>query len=386
MTTGNVEVVVRRVSVLNPCGPLPCAVGGQGGEDAASEVRQRHRYLALRTGTLHDNVKRRSEITRTARAHLDGEGFCEIETPTLFRRTPEGAREFLVPTRQAGLFYALPQSPQQYKQILMAAGFDRYYQIARCYRDEDLRADRQPEFTQIDLEMSFAGAHDVQTVVERLCQAVWATTGHDIVIPFPRMAYRTAMDLYGSDKPDTRFAMPIQNITDECQWSSATVLRQPHVYGLVVRGHGEAMTRKDMDQVQQAVRAIGLPGVAHAAIRQGVFSSSLNKALDDESRSRLCEALHLSDGDMAFILGGKERDKILVALGKLRLLCAQLLEAKGVMMRNPNEFAFLWVEDFPLFTRNEDTGLLEATHHPFTAPVDEDAALLESAPDQACPY
>jgi aspartyl-tRNA synthetase len=383
MATGGVEVVVRQVEVLNACGPLPCAVGGAGGDEAASEVRQRHRYLALRAGALHDNIKRRAAIARAAREHLCSEGFCEIETPTLFRRTPEGAREFLVPTRQAGLFYALPQSPQQYKQILMAAGFDRYYQLARCYRDEDLRADRQPEFTQIDLEMSFAGARDVQAVVERLCRAVWAAAGsaRDIALPFARMPYRTAIEQYGVDKPDVRFDMRIQDIGAACRESSARVLRAAHVAAVVVRTHGAVLTRKDLDAVQAAARETGAPGVAQAGLRSGAWVSTLGKALDEPSRAALAEALALQDGDMAFILGGEVRDKVLATLGKVRLVCAGLLEARGVPVRDRGEYAFLWVEDFPLFTRCDETGALEATHHLFTAPVPEDAPLLQTAPD-----
>ncbi|KAJ2493291.1 aspartate--tRNA ligase msd1 [Coemansia sp. RSA 2050] len=396
--TGQIELLLDKIHVLNHTEPLPFnpyIKSNLPNED----VRLAHRYLDLRRPELQHNIRLRSKTTSAIRQFMDDNGFVDIETPMLFKSTPEGAREFLVPTRvDPGMCYALPQSPQQFKQMLMAAGFDRYYQIARCFRDEDLRADRQPEFTQIDLEMSFVTKEDIQDVVERLIQRIWRTTKQaNIQVPFPRMSFAEATCKYGSDKPDTRFGLMIAQLPDLApdEHTAAEALVIPGGVDLFTTkelapfsdliGNSQKNNESKLTTIHK-ISSNGVTGLGKSTLLSRWLAAS-GDALDQQQRqervSSLLSAIPAKSGDLLFV---SERSVYVTpantTLGRIRSLAAKVLQEKGALAIPSDMYNFLWVEDFPLFTRESDDahGKLSATHHPFTAPVESDLPLLKTDP------
>ncbi|KAL3662266.1 hypothetical protein V7S43_012594 [Phytophthora oleae] len=404
MATGAIELVVDEISELNSCVNLPIQVA-TGSEVANEDTRLRHRYLDLRRAALQQNLMVRSKISLAARNFLCSEGFLEIETPTLFKSTPEGAREFLVPTRNEGQFYALTQSPQQYKQLLMVGGLDRYFQLARCYRDEGGRADRQPEFTQIDLEMSFVTREDVMALMERLVKQIWKSADKELPDrPFVRMAFDEAMHRFGVDKPDTRYGIELKDVDDllqECEFApfkTALAIKNPKIHskrGVVRAINAKALassgfSRKDMDELEKvakrASKTAGAFVVKVEADKQ--WKSSLAKKLSPSEIEMLNERLDAEEGDVLIFSSGSYHD-VNTLLGRLRTHTSQLLYAKGFLQEelDPSNFHHLWVIDFPMFERSEDDDgnvlesgdkiSLSATHHPFTAPRADHAEILD---------
>ncbi|KAG6952248.1 hypothetical protein JG688_00013368 [Phytophthora aleatoria] len=403
MATGAVEVVVDEITELNSCVNLPIQVA-TGSEVANEDTRLRHRYLDLRRPALQENLVVRSKISLAARNFLCSEGFLEIETPTLFKSTPEGAREFLVPTRTAGQFYALTQSPQQYKQLLMVGGLDRYFQLARCYRDEGGRADRQPEFTQIDLEMSFVTRDDIMNLMERLVKEIWKAAGKELPDrPFVRMAFDEAMHRFGVDKPDTRYGIELQHVDDllqECEFApfkTALANNNPKTHskrGVVRAINAKSLasggfSRKDMDELEKVAKRASKTGAFVVKVEAGQhWKSSLAKKLSASEIEQLNERLDAEEGDVLILSAGSYHN-VNTLLGRLRTHTSQLLYAKGSLQEelDPNNFHHLWVIDFPMFVRSEDDDgnilesgdkiALSATHHPFTAPRTDHAVILE---------
>ncbi|HTT67452.1 MAG TPA: aspartate--tRNA ligase [Gemmatimonadales bacterium] len=379
MPTGEVEVHATSVAIVGPTVTPAIPVARVRGEAlAAEELRLRYRYLDLRRPELYRSLELRHRLLQRTRSELARRGFLEVETPILTKPTPEGARDFLVPSRvYPGQFYALPQSPQLYKQLLMVSGYDRYFQLARCFRDEDQRADRQLEFTQIDLECSFVTPEDIYAVTEAVLVALWDEAGKQVQAPFPRMAYRDAMARYGTDKPDLRFGLEIRDLTARIgegsgEFLRAAVARGEHVHALVVPG-GAALSRKDLDQLTaeaKTMRASGLVWAKRAA--DGVTGPGA-KAFGEAA----LEALALAEGDL--VLGCAGPDAVaLPALGRVRLAVIARLEPAPA-----REHAFVWIEQFPLFERELETGALTFMHHPFTAPHPDDVGLLTANPEAA---
>ncbi|HXY70110.1 MAG TPA: aspartate--tRNA ligase [Gemmatimonadales bacterium] len=379
MPTGEVEVHATAVSIVGPTVTPAIPVARVRGEAlAAEELRLRYRYLDLRRPELYRNLELRHRLLQRTRAELSRRGFLEVETPILTKPTPEGARDFLVPSRVwPGQFYALPQSPQIYKQLLMVSGYDRYFQLARCFRDEDQRADRQLEFTQIDLECSFVTPEDIYAVTEAVLVALWSEAGHAVGAPFPRMAYREAMERYGTDKPDLRFGLELRDLTGKIgegsgEFLRAAVARGERLHALVAPG-GAALSRRDLDQLTaeaKTMRASGLVWAKRAA--DGVTGPGA-KALGDAALA----ALALADGDLVLACAGPDA-VALPALGRVRLAVIERLKPAPA-----RPHAFLWIEQFPLFERDAETGGLTFMHHPFTAPHPEDVGLLDTRPEAA---
>ena len=376
--TGMVEVVPTTLTIVNKADVLPFQLDK---ELSNEDLRMKYRYLDLRRTRMSKNIRQRSVITSAARRFLDDSGFFEIETPILSNPTPEGARDFLVPSRlHPGRFYALPQAPQQYKQLMMVAGLEKYYQIARCFRDEDLRADRQPEFTQIDLEASFIRQEDIFKLVEGLLGAMFkAGLGLDIGTNFPRMTYREAMDTYGSDKPDTRYGM---KIIDLAGVFTATEFRLFHTIlegGGVVRAINAkgfaGITTGQMNRLNEIAIQAGLPVKTLGFIKceGGEYKSPLWRFFTDAEKAALIETLHIEEGDIVFF-GAGNIDTVSTILGRVRSEVAVMME----LTKNSTAFNFLWVVDFPLLAYDEETGGWGAVHHPFTRPNSDDIALLEA--------
>ena len=375
LSTGEIDVVVDRLEVLNEAKTPPFPIN----EDTAvaEETRLKYRYLDLRRPALQANLALRHRVTMAVRRYFDEQGFLEIETPILTRSTPEGARDYLVPSRvHPGEFFALPQSPQIFKQILMIAGFDRYMQIVKCFRDEDLRADRQPEFTQIDVEMSFATEELVQGVVEGAIAAMFAVAGHTVQTPFPRVSYRDAMALYGSDKPDLRPGMPIADVTEIARAGDFELLKNAAAAGHVVRGFVApgmgGWSEKQMKDLTPRMQAFGAPGL-HWMRLAGDQANKTSGSYWKTGWRRFREAMQpsaVSDGDVVCLVSGPERD-VARWLGSLRLSLA-----KDLGLLNPQDFRFAWVTDFPLFEWNADEKRWDSMHHPFTSPKPEDVPLL----------
>jgi len=374
--TGAIEVAVSRLVVLNRSEVPPFAVADE--VKASEDLRLRYRYLDLRRRPMTANLEMRHRAILAARNFLDRRGFLEIETPMLVRCTPEGARDYLVPSRlHPGSFYALPQSPQLYKQILMVAGFDRYFQLARCMRDEDLRADRQPEHTQIDMEMSFVEERDVFALVEGLMQEIFrAGRGLEIPAPFPVLSYGEAIARFGTDKPDARFGMELITLDEMVHGADFRVFKEAlargeSVRGLVVPG-GAARTRRELDALEAEAKALGAGGLVHLKRDGGRLAGGVAKFLGEPVETRLIEECGMADGDLLLAVVG-EFAKASAILGKLRL---DLGRAQAVR----EGFAFLWVNAFPLFERDETTGGFAPSHHLFSMPYAEDIAFLESDP------
>jgi aspartyl-tRNA synthetase len=379
LPTGEVELLVDHLEILNPSETPPFQLDETGGSQAGEELRLQYRFLDLRRPSMAKNLKLRHRVAKATRDYFDANGFLEVETPILFKSTPEGAREYLVPSRvNPGKFYALPQSPQQFKQMLMVAGVDRYFQIAKCFRDEDLRADRQPEFTQIDLEMSFITREDMYAMIEGLLAAVWlAARGEKIPTPFPRMQFIDAMERFGSDKPDTRFGIELVDLTKDFAQSQFKVFRGAVDAGGVVKAINAkdlaSATQGQIDALTETAKGFGAKGLAFIKVEGGQWKSPIVKFFNDAEKAALTEKLKIEEGDL-ILFGADKREVVWEVLGRLRLIVAD-------MLKMPREgWNLLWVVDFPLITFNPETNRHGATHHPFTAPVAEDIALLDSEP------
>ena len=379
LATGEIEIRATELRILSESETPPFPIE----EDSKTkeELRLKYRYLDLRRPDLARNLMLRSKVATLTRQFLSDEGFLEIETPMLTKSTPEGARDYLVPSRvHPGNFYALPQSPQIFKQLLMVSGYDRYFQIVKCFRDEDLRADRQPEFTQIDMELSFVDVDDVISVNERLLQKMFKESiGIDVALPIQRMTWREAMDRYGSDKPDTRFGMELKNVSElvkDCGFAVFTgaLANGGSVRGINANGQGE-MPRKKIDALVEFAKGYGAKGLAYLSIQaDGTYKSSFSKFMTEEELKALVEAMEGKPGDLLFFAADKDK-VVFDVLGNLRLEIARNLE-----LLDKNTYNFLWVTEFPLLEYSVEEGRYTAMHHPFTMPMDEDLALLDTDP------
>ena len=380
MPTGEVEVEAREIRLLNDAKVPPFGIS----DDAQvnEDLRLKYRYLDLRRPRMQHNIALRHRATMEIRKYFDEAGFLEIETPMLTKSTPEGARDYLVPSRvHPGEFYALPQSPQIFKQILMISGLDRYFQIVKCFRDEDLRADRQPEFTQVDLEISFATEDLVFTTIEPLMERLMGLIGREAPRPFRRMPYAEAIAKYGSDKPDLRAGMEIADLSDAFRESSFSVFRDAigsggEVRGFVIKG-GAKYSRKELDELTEQAKQLGASGLVWARNTGGTLQSSALKAAGEDTIRKALDLGHAAEGDLLLLSAGP-RDAASKVLGGLRLHAA-----KKENLLDPNRFEFLWVVDFPMFEWSADEGRYEFMHHPFTSPLESDAGLLESEPGRA---
>lgn len=373
IATGEIEVYVTELRLLAKAETPPFEIVEH--SKANDMLRLKYRYLDLRRPEMQQAIATRHKITKIARDYFDEQGFLEIETPILTKSTPEGARDYLVPSRvHPGKFYALPQSPQQYKQLLMLSGFDRYFQIARCFRDEDLRADRQPEFTQIDLEMSFLNEDEIMTIQEGFLKRVFREVLNvEVQTPFLRMPWQEAMDRFGSDKPDLRFRFELKDISDLVKDCGFGVFSGPVAAGGSVRliniqGGGEAFPRKKIDKLADFVKTYKAKGLAWARLHNGEMTSSYAKFLTDEENQAIFQRAQAKDGDLILIVGDEKISVVWAALGALRCEIAKQL---GLL--DPKDFKFLWVTQFPMFEWSEEEGRYQAMHHPFTAPMEEDA-------------
>ncbi len=378
--TGDVEILVNDLRILSKANTPPFEITND--TKVNEELRLKYRYLDLRRAKLQENLMMRHKIAKVARDYFYENGFLEIETPMMMKSTPEGARDYLVPSRvHPGKFYALPQSPQIYKQLLMIAGFDRYIQLARCFRDEDLRADRQPEFTQIDLEMSFVDVDDILKIGEGFVQRLMKETlGIDIPMPLPRLKYNDAMNRYGSDKPDTRFGMEITDISDavkNCGFSvfTSAIENGGSVRGIVAKNAVGTLTRKEIDKLTETAKGIGAKGLAYIRWVDDAPSCSFAKFMSEDEMKAILTALGCKKGDVALIVADKNK-VVLPVLGALRLKVAKQLDII------PEGFNFLWITEFPFFEYNDETNHWDAMHHPFTMPLDECLPYLETAPEK----
>src|SRR6267154_2696858 len=384
--TGEVEVGATVLEVLNMADVLPFPVDDP--EVAAKvneELRLQYRYLDLRRPEMARNLRLRSKAATAARVFMDEQGFLEVETPTLFKSTPEGAREFLVPNhREPGTFYALPQSPQQFKQILMVAGVEKYFQIARCFRDEDQRADRQLEFTQIDIEMSFIEREDIYNLIEGLLKRVWKTAlNMDVPTPFKRLSFQEALNRFGIDKPDTRFGMELADFTEEFRSSTFKVFSGAIANGGVVKALNAkglaGATQGQIETMTEYAKSFGAKGLAFIKVENGEWKSPIVKFFNDAEKAALTQKLAIQEGDLILFAA----DQWLTAceiLGKIRLYCADVLKAQGKLSIPADRFDFLWVVDFPLLGFDRENNRWYSSHHPFTAPVAEDIPLLKTDP------
>lgn len=380
MATGEIEVLAKSVEVLNTSVTPPFSI--EDGIETDETTRMKWRYLDIRRPEMYQALHLRHKVAQAMRGALNERGFLEVETPILANSTPEGARDYIVPSRpNPGRFYALPQSPQQFKQMLMVGGIERYYQIARCFRDEDLRADRQPEFTQIDMEMSFVTEDDVMAMNEGLVKRVFREVlGVDVETPFRRMPYSEAMARYGSDKPDTRFGLELQDVTDVLRESGFAVFKSAVEAGGSVRlinakGLAGALTRKEIDKLVDVAKTYGAKGLAYTRLTADGVTSSFEKFLSEEEKAALHKAAGAETGDVLLVVADAKNSTVFAALGALRLAVANKC---GLI--DPDKFNFLWVTDFPFFEYSEEEGRWMAMHHPFTMPRAEDLDKVESDP------
>ncbi|XP_007480876.1 aspartate--tRNA ligase, mitochondrial [Monodelphis domestica] len=388
MPTGEIEIKVKTAELLNSCKKLPFEIKDFMKKTEA--LRMKFRYLDLRSSQMQYNLRLRSQMVMKMREYLCNlHGFVDIETPTLFKKTPGGAKEFVVPSREPGKFYSLPQSPQQFKQLLMVGGFDRYFQVARCYRDEGSKPERQPEFTQVDIEMSFVDQAGIQKLIEGLLQYSWPKDKNPLTIPFPSMTYTEALDFYGTDKPDTRFGMKIVDVSDIFRNTEIEFLRdmlkkpQGAIKTICIPGGAKYLKSKDFEAIKEfAVNHFNQEVSPLFLKTSGSRKSPLTKLLKEEEKSALISLLRVQEEDVVLLTAG-EHNKACSVLGKLRLECADLLEDRGVVLRDPAAFHFLWVVEFPLFLpKEEDPRELESAHHPFTAPHPSDVHLLYTEPEK----
>ncbi len=379
--TGDIEIAVKELKILSKSETPPFEISDS--SKVNEELRLKYRYLDLRRNEVKEKIIARHKILKTARDYFDENGFIEIETPILIKSTPEGARDYLVPSRVfPGQFFALPQSPQLYKQLTMLAGFDRYMQVARCFRDEDLRADRQPEFTQIDYEMSFVNQDDVMNIAEGLVKRLYKEVLNiDLQVPFKRLSYNEAMSKYGSDKPDLRFGLEIVELEDmvkntEFKVFANVISNGGGVRGINVKGMADKLSRKDIDKLTDFIKSYGAKGLAFTKINaDGTVSSSYEKFLSEEEKYGIRKKLSAENGDLLFIIANEKVEVALTALGALRCEIAQKLDL--IDKSKPN---LLWVIDFPLFEYSEEENRYVAKHHPFTSPREQDVDKIEKSP------
>ncbi len=377
--TGKIEIKVEKVTVLNAAKTPPFSIDNK--TEVSEDVRLKYRYLDLRRPVMYETFKMRHDVTKTIRNYLDDAGFLDVETPILTKSTPEGARDYLVPSRvHPGEFYALPQSPQIFKQLLMVGGFERYYQIARCFRDEDLRADRQPEFTQIDIETSFMSQEDIIGMMEEMMAKVMKDVkGFEVETPFPRMTYDDAMSRYGSDKPDTRFEMELVDVSEMvkgCGFKvfSSAVETGGQVKAINVKAAAEKYSRKDIDALTEFVNVYGAKGLAWLKVEEAELKGPISKFFNKEEQQAFRTLLNAENGDLLLFVADKA-SVVADSLGALRLKLA-----KELKLIDETNFNFLWVTDWPLLEYDEEAGRYFAAHHPFTMPVREDLSLLETNP------
>ncbi len=409
--TGEVELIGQSFEVLNMAEVLPFPVDDpEIANKVNEELRLQYRYLDLRRPDMARNLRVRSKVAIAARSFMDEQGFLEVETPTLFKSTPEGAREFLVPNRrEAGTFYALPQSPQQFKQILMVAGVEKYFQLARCYRDEDLRADRQPEFTQVDIEMSFIEREDIYALIEGLLKRIWKTALNvDIPTPFKRISFEEALNRYGIDKPDTRFGMELVDFTEEFKASTFKVFSSQIASGGVIKAlNAKGMagaTQGQIETMTEYAKSFGAKGLAYIKVERGgdaaspkgggsalaagatgasqppiEWKSPIVKFFSDAEKAALIAKLKIEEGDLILFAADQWLNACEI-LGKIRLYCADVLKGQGKLVIPADQFNFLWVIEFPLLGFDREQNRWYSSHHPFTAPVTEDIPLLKTDP------
>ena len=385
LPTGEIEVDATSLTVHNMADTPPFPLTDAGGDKVNEDLRLTYRYLDLRRPKMRKNLQVRHRVAKSIRDYFDAQEYIEVETPALFKSTPEGAREYLVPSRiHPGQFYALSQSPQQFKQILMVAGVEKYFQIARCFRDEDLRADRQMEFTQVDVEASFIDREGIYALFEGMLKKVWKDVlNHDLPTPFPRLAFHDAMNRYGVDKPDVRFDIELQDFTGLFKTSgfkvfSATATGGGAVKALNARGLAD-LTQGEIKNLEEIAKSLGAKGLAFIKVEGGEWKSPIVKFFSEAEKAALTAQLGITDGDMIFFAAAPWEQACAI-LGRIRLEAAQLLVKRGRLSLRPDDWKFLWVIDFPLMSYDEERGGYAATHHPFTAPVPEDAALLDSDP------
>jgi aspartyl-tRNA synthetase len=385
LKTGGIEVFAQSLIIHNISDVPPFPLEDEKADKVNEDLRLTYRYLDLRRPQSYNRLLSRHKASKSTRDYMDENGFLEIETPELFKSTPEGAREFLVPSRlNPGEFYALVQSPQQYKQMLMVAGVERYYQMARCFRDEDLRADRQPEFTQIDIEMSFIDREDMYKLIEGLLQRIWKDViDVDLELPFPHMSYHDAMNQYGVDKPDTRFDLKIEDFSDtfkdsEFKVFSGTIKNNGVVKAFNAKGLAD-ITQGELKSLEEAAKSMGAKGLAFIKAEGSEWKSPIVKFFSEQEKSMLKEKLEVEDGDIIFFAAANWEQACGI-LGRIRLDSAQLLRKRGLLSIPDDQFNFLWVTDFPLMLFDQDEQRYVSTHHPFTSPVTEDIPKLESDP------
>jgi aspartyl-tRNA synthetase len=384
--TGEIELGATALEVFNMADVLPFPVDDpEVAKTVNEELRLQYRYLDLRRPEMARNLRLRSKVAAATRNYFDEHGFLEVETPMLFKSTPEGAREFLVPSRQhPGKFYALPQSPQQFKQILMVGGVERYFQIARCFRDEDQRADRQLEFTQIDLEMSFIEREDIYALIEGLLKRVWKTAlNMDIPTPFKRLSFQEALNRFGVDKPDTRYGLELADFSEEFRASTFKVFSGAIAAGGVVKalnakGMADA-TQGQIETMTEYAKSFGAKGLAYIKVEKGEWKSPIVKFFNDAEKAALTAKLKIEEGDLILFAADQWLNACEI-LGKIRVDCADVLKSKGKLVIDPNLFEFLWVVDFPLLSFDKEQNRWYSSHHPFTAPVAEDIPFLATDP------
>ncbi|HZT21652.1 MAG TPA: aspartate--tRNA ligase [Verrucomicrobiae bacterium] len=386
IATGEIEVLATGLEVLNFADPLPFPIDEpEAAAKVAEETRLKYRYLDLRRPEMARRLKLRSKVAIATRQFLDEQGFLEVETPILFKSTPEGAREFLVPNRrQPGTFYALPQSPQQFKQILMVGGVEKYFQIARCFRDEDQRADRQLEFTQIDIEMSFIEREDIYTLVEGLLQRIWKVALNvDVPTPFKRLRFEEALNRFGTDKPDTRFGLELVDFTEEFRGSAFKVFSSAIAAGGTVKALNAkglaGATQGQIETMTEYARSFGAKGLAYIKVENGEWKSPIVKFFSEAEKAALTAKLKIEEGDLILFAADQWLNACEI-LGKIRLYVADLLREQGKLKIEPERFDFLWVVDFPLLSFDKEQNRWYSSHHPFTAPVAEDIPLLKTDP------
>ncbi|MBQ5782115.1 MAG: aspartate--tRNA ligase, partial [Oscillospiraceae bacterium] len=382
--TGKIEMKVKELKILSKAETTPFEIKDD--INVKDELKLKYRYLDLRRSKMHDGLIVRHKVVRAVRDYFDSNDFIEIETPCLMKSTPEGARDYVVPSRvQPGKFFALPQSPQIYKQLLMLSGYDRYMQIARCFRDEDLRADRQPEFTQIDVEMAYVDEVDVQSMNEGMVKHVFKEImGVDVATPFPRMPYQEAMDRYGVDKPDTRFGLELVDLTEAVKETDFVVFKSAIEGGGSVRcinakGLADKLTRKEIDKLVEVVKTYGAKGLAYTRLTADAETSSFEKFLTEQQVADVRAKAQAEKGDVILVVASDDMDVVYASLGALRLHLAKKFE-----LFDPNQFNFLWVTDFPLFEYDKEEQRFVAKHHPFTMPKDEDIPYIDTDPGRCC--
>ena len=385
LKTGDIEVIASDMIIHNICDVLPFPLEDERADKVNEDLRLQYRYLDLRRPRNLNLLRIRHKAATAIRDYLNSHDFVEVETPVLFKSTPEGAREFVVPSRtNPGCFYALTQSPQQYKQMLMVSGIERYYQMAKCFRDEDLRADRQPEFTQVDIELSFVEREDMYKLIENMLKKIWKDVLNiDIPTPFQRMHYEEAMNRYGVDKPDTRFEIELNDLTDVFKNS------QFKVFASVIQGGGvikainakglSDITQGELKNLEDVAKTLGAKGLAFIKAENGAWKSPILKFLSQEEQDALKQKLNIEDGDIVFFAASKWEQACSI-LGRIRLECGKLLQNRGKLVIPADKFNFLWVIEFPLMLWDEEQGRYVSAHHPFTAPVEEDMQYLDTDP------